>query len=641
MDLTGRRDRSLRPSTGPRGQRPLDRLRTFLARVLVLLVAAAAVGLILAHGFQRPLLSHGVLTAVELVALAAFVAHRTLSLFPVAQAARQLRVYWLDYGVIAAAAAILLGGVDTYHHPVRRAVTIYLIVLATSLVVRYGLQRYQARIGAARSSLTPGKLIVISFVVVILFGAFLLSLPASSNAGLAGQTAYQWRDHAINCLFTSTSAVCVTGLTVYRTGHDFTFAGQVIILILIQIGGLGIMVMGTVFAMLAGRQLGLRETVVMQDALSQGTIGQISRMVKFVCLSTFVMEGIGAVILYPMWTEQDVANGGRWFWSVFHAVSAFCNAGFSLHDDNLVPYRRCWQVYGSIMTLVILGGLGFPVLHEVYAHSGRWIRNCANRFVARARGQLAPVPIRPRRYTLHTKLALTTTLVLILGGAVLLWFLETPAKWTKRYEVRLGETIIIQHAPDQMCSMTPGERWWAALFLSVTPRTAGFNTCRMDEQSLSSATHYLLCLLMFVGGSPASTAGGIKTVTFAVLVLAVRATLRGRRNAEAFRRTISLAVVERAFVVTALMFAMVFLVTWLLCYVESRSLLALLFETVSASGTVGLSTGITPSLTKAGRLLIIVCMFAGRVGPLTLLVALAGRTRAARYDYPEEEPIIG
>jgi len=205
----------------------------------------------------------------------------------------------------------------------------------------------------------------------------------------------------------------------------------------------------------------------------------------------------------------------------------------------------------------------------------------------------------------------------------------------------MDRQVLVKTAPDCMSSMSAGERAWAALFLAVTPRTAGFTTVRTDEESLSPATHYLLCLLMFIGGSPASTAGGIKTVTFAVLLASVAAVLRGRDHVEAFRRSISPAVVGRAFVVTALMFGMVFLVTWLLCYFESHSLLQLLFETISASGTVGLSTGITPNLTKTGRILIILCMFAGRVGPLTLLVALAGRARRAGYEYPEEQPIIG
>ena len=234
-----------------------------------------------------------------------------------------------------------------------------------------------------------------------------------------------------------------------------------------------------------------------------------------------------------------------------------------------------------------------------------------------------------------------TTGVLILGGAVLFWATETPARWTKRYEVRMDQQVLVKSVPDRMSAMPVGERWWSALFLSVTPRTAGFGTVLTDEQSLSPATHYLLCLFMFIGGSPASAAGGIKTVTFAVLLAAIAASLRGRNRVEAFGRAIPGAVVTHAFVITSLMFGMVFLVTWLLCYFESHSLREILFETVSASSNAGLSTGITPNLTKAGRLLIVLCMFAGRIGPLSLLLSLAGLARTTGGDYPEERVTIG
>ncbi len=625
-------------ASAPRARHPV---RTVVARALAALVIAAAIALVLQYGFDPPLLPNGLLEVIEIAAVAIFVLDRLMLLVPFSAAVGELRRRWLDYTLILAGAILVILDADAYLHPVHRAATVYLILLGVVVVIQYGLALYRVRIGAIRTGLRPPALVVISFAGVILLGGFLLTLPTVSRPILAGEHPYQWREHVINCLFTATSATCVTGLTVYRTGYDFTFAGQVIILILIQMGGLGIMVMGTVFAMLAGRQIGLRESLVVQDVLSERAGGEVGRIVKFVCISTLAIEGVGAVVLYPMWTEADAAAGGRWFWSVFHSVSAFCNAGLALNDNNLVPYRRCWQVYGAIMPLIVLGGLGFPVLREVHSHAmarARWV-------LSRLWARVCRLPPPPRRrlphYSLHTKLAIVTSAGLILGGAVLLWVLETPARWTKRYEVRMDRQVLVKTAPDCMSSMSAGERAWAALFLAVTPRTAGFTTVRTDEESLSPATHYLLCLLMFIGGSPASTAGGIKTVTFAVLLASVAAVLRGRDHVEAFRRSISPAVVGRAFVVTALMFGMVFLVTWLLCYFESHSLLQLLFETISASGTVGLSTGITPNLTKIGRILIILCMFAGRVGPLTLLVALAGRARRAGYEYPEEQPIIG
>jgi trk system potassium uptake protein TrkH len=625
--------------SAPLGSRPARRFRRAVSFILAVSVIAASVSLVLRYGFAPPLVSDHVLVAIELAAIAAFILDRVSRLWPPSGTLTQLRRYWLDYSLIVIGAGLVALDVEAYH-PVRQAGIVYLIMLGAVIVIRYGLALYRVQIGMVKRGPQPGTLVVLSFAAVILLGGFLLTLPTVSRPILAGEHPYQWREHVINCLFTATSATCVTGLTVYRTGHDFTLAGQVIILILIQIGGLGIMVMGTVFAMLAGRQIGLRESLVIRDVLSESAAGEIGRTVKFVCMSTFAIEAVGAVILYPMWTEADAANGGRWFWSIFHAVSAFCNAGLSLQDDNLIPYRKCWQVYGMIMPLIVVGGVGFPVLRELYLHATGRLWLALRRLVARVRGRVPPRPHR-RHYSLHAKLTLTTTAVLILGSTVLFWIMETPAKWTRRYEVRMDRQVLVQNVPDRMSSMPAGERFWAALFLSVTPRTAGFNTVLMDEQSLSLATHYLLCLLMFIGGSPASTAGGIKTVTFAVLIAAIAAVLRGRDRVEGFRRTISDAVVGRAFVVTALMFGMVFVVTWLLCYFESHSLLQLLFETISASGTVGLSTGITPNLTKIGRILIILCMFAGRVGPLTVLMALAGRARRAHYEYPEEQPIIG
>ena len=620
------------------GLRAVNRL---LSHGLAVLLFGTVAGLVLAYGFAPPLIPRRLLLAMEFACIAVFVAGRILYLLGPPGVLDRLRTRWADYAVIVGGALIAWLDFDAYQEPVRRAVIAYLVALGVGSVTRFGLRLYRVEAGRRTPSIRPGTLMVLSFVAIILLGGFLLSLPTATRPIVAGQTPYHWREHVLNCLFTACSATCVTGLTVYRTGQDFTLFGQVVILLLIQAGGLGIMVFGTVFSMLAGRRIGLRESVVVQDMLSQPAVGEITRMVKFVCMITFVIEGAGAVLLYPMWSEADLGPGGRWFWSVFHAVSAFCNAGFSLHENNLVPYRSHWQVYGSILPLIVLGGLGYPVLRELSAHAAGRLGFVARWIDAVLRHRPLPARYRPRPFSLHSRMALTTTAVLIFGGAALFFTLETPTRWNKRHAVRMDRTVVVPSVPDRMCALPPGPRALSALFLSVTPRTAGFNTVRMDEQSLSPATHYLLCMLMIVGGSPASTAGGIKTVTFLVLVAAVRSVLHGRRRTEAFRRTIPAAVVERAFVVAVLMLGMVFLVTWLLCYFEPHSMLSLLFETCSASGTVGLSTGITPNLTRIGRVLIMLCMLAGRVGPLTLLVALAGRERQADFEYPEEQPLIG
>jgi trk system potassium uptake protein TrkH len=625
----------------PFASRPTSPFRTILGRVLAIIVLAAVAALLLEYGFDPPLLPRGWLNVVEGAAVAVFVVERLSRLWPLTKATARLREAWYDYVLIVAGAATLVAELNLYDVPIRRVGTIYIITLQVILGARFALQLLRLHVAFSAGRLRPGRFVVGSFLSVILIGTLLLSLPTATRPIVAGEKPYQWREHVVNCLFTATSATCVTGLVVYDTGRDFTFGGQVVILVLMQLGGLGIMTLGTVFGLIARRQLSLHESLVVQDSLSHETLGEITRMVRFVCLLTFTCEAIGAILLYGMWTPQDAARSGRLFWSVFHAVSAFCNAGFSLSSSSLVPYRGCWQVYGVIMPAIVIGGLGFPVVHELYRRAAQWTRWRFIRTRYQIRGAVLPTRPKRRRLSLHTKLVLTTTAALIVAGTVVLFVTETPVPWNKQHRVLMNRSIQVDGAPGCMYAMPWPERLAAACFQSVTARTAGFNTALTDEQSLSPAAHYFLCLLMFIGGSPASTAGGIKTVTFAIFAISIFSTLRGRTNAEAFRRTIGLPVIRRAATVVVLMAGLVFLMTFLLCYFESASLRALLFETVSASGTVGLSTGITPGLTRAGKLVIIVTMFAGRVGPLTLLVALTRRTKPVRYDYPEEQPVIG
>ena len=312
--------------------------------------------------------------------------------------------------------------------------------------------------------------------------------------------------------------------------------------------------------------------------------------------------------MYSMWSG-DPSIQHPWFHAVFHAVSAFCNAGFALQSDSLVSLRGAWQVYIVIMPLIVLGGLGFPVLYELASRLWHRVRPVSRR----------------RRLSLHTRIVLATSLTLIVLGAAVLWLGE----WTA-------------HSGDgQMAAMSAGPRFLAALFQSISARTAGFNTISLDPGHLSPGSHFLLCLLMFVGGSPGSTAGGVKTVTVTVMALAIVATLRRRENVESFARTIPAKLVRRAAAIIMLSFALVSVATLVLCYSESAGLRDVLFESVSAFGTVGLSTGLTPHLTSFGRGVIIVLMFVGRVGPLTMLLALAGRERVVQYDYPTESVIMG
>jgi trk system potassium uptake protein TrkH len=452
--------------------------------------------------------------------------------------------------------------------------------------------------------------LIVLFVILICAGAGLLMLPKAHNLDHMSVT---------DAFFTATSATCVTGLIVVDTGRDFTMIGQTIILILIQLGGLGIVVFGAVLALLLGQALSVKESLAMQDLLNTQTLRNISMMIGFIFLGTVVIEAIGAVALMPMWDNvllSAPAPEMRWFYSVFHSVSAFCNAGFSLFNKSLIDYDASFGVYTVLAPLIILGGLGFGVLynltHVAADHVKRFFRRKLNPASALSMGI-------PQRLQLQTKIVLATSLILIITGAVLLMLFEH------------FSTITEHHGQFRI-----------ALFQSVTARTAGFNT--VDISSLSEASKLILMMLMFIGGSPGSTAGGIKTVTLAIVIMVIYATLRKRREVEIFKRSIRMGVVGRAITVMLLFAGLLILMTMLLTLAEHNSgwsLLDLAFETGSALGTVGLSTGVTPTLTTAGKWVIIVTMLVGRLGPLTLLVGLTFNLKPASYDYPSEPLMIG
>ncbi len=619
----------------------IRRTASWLDSAVLATALAAAVALVIEYGFpteEHPI-PRGLLEAIELSAVAMFVLARAVTLWMAPARLEHLRRDWLDYSLIGAGVAALGIEFELTHQPVFKAGTIYIATMQVMILARSGVALLRFNLAFSQTKLHPARLMVLSFTAAIVLGTALLALPAASRAALGGDQWYYQARHLLNCLFTATSATCVTGLIVYDTGQDFTLFGQVVILVLIQLGGLGIMIFGSVFGLMLGRQLSLRESLVLQDALSHETLGRIGRMVKFICIATFLVESVGALMLYPMWDQSVGSAADRWFYSIFHAVSAFCNAGFALQHDSLIRYHGVWQVYGVVMPLIVLGGLGFPVLLNLFEvgrarAQGRW---------QRWRGQPGRTPHYGARenLSLHGKLVLSTTGILIVVPASWLWFFETPTRLGSRHRVLPTVRIVVEAAPESMTGLSAGQRVLAALFQSVTARTAGFNTVRTDADALTPASHFLMCMLMFIGGSPGSTAGGMKTVAFAVLVLSVGAALRRRENVEAFSRSIPLRLVEQAATLTILMLSLVGFVTLVLCATEKAPMSELMFESFSACGTVGLSMGITPQLTSVGRVVIIVAMFAGRLGPLTVLIALAGRVQAARYEYPEEHVVIG
>ena len=404
-------------------------------------------------------------------------------------------------------------------------------------------------------------------------------------------------------MFTATSAVCVTGLAVRDTGTGFTLFGQLVILALIQAGGLGVMTFSLLVFALFRSAVPLVHRTIFEQTLGGSAGEYLHRLVRLVFVFAFTAESLGAAALFIRFLAEMPA-GEAAYAAVFHAVSAFCNAGFGLWPDSLTAYRSDLWVNATVMTLIVLGGLGFIVVHDLIE----------------ARRQR-------RRTSVHSKLALVVSAVLIAGGALGFWLLEAPRLL---YGMPLGEQIL------------------ASLFQSVTARTAGFNT--VDIGTLAPGTHFLLILLMLVGGSPGSCAGGIKTTTLGVLLLAAHSRLRGRLNVNAFRRTLSPTTVRNTlsiavggfFVVVVGLFALLVTEAPESGVVNDRAaFLSYLFETVSALGTVGLTTGVTPFLHASSRMLIVVLMFVGRLGPLTVASALVASRPLDDWRYPEEDVMVG
>lgn len=427
-------------------------------------------------------------------------------------------------------------------------------------------------------------------MAIILLGAGLLMLPF---AHVAGQP-----PRFIDALFTSTSATCLTGLVVVDTGTYWTTAGQLIILLLIQLGGLGFMTMATLFAIFLKRRISLRERLVLQESLNQTSIEGIVRLVRKVVIYTLAIESAGAALLaIRFWHEMPL--GEAVYKGVFHGISFFNNAGFDVMGDyrSLVDYVGDPFVNIVTMLLIVLGGIGFVVLADLIEM--RKIR---------------------RKLSLHSKVVLTMSGILIVVGAAVIFILE----YTN--EATLGP-------------LNFGEKMLAAFTQSVSPRTAGVNS--VDVAGLRQATQFFIIILMFIGASPGSTGGGIKTTTFTALIGAVVTMIGGKEDVVLFRHRLAQERVYKALTVTLFAFLLVMISTMILATTEDHQLLMILFETTSAFGTVGLSMGLTAQLTLAGKIIIILLMFIGRLGPLTLTYALAPRKERKLYREAEGKIIIG
>lgn len=436
---------------------------------------------------------------------------------------------------------------------------------------------------------SPARLALIVFGLVILLFTALLSLPASSSSGEVTPL--------YDAFFTAVSAVCVTGLTVVSTATHWSGFGQVLILIAIQVGGLGILTMASLLALAVNRRLGVRGKLIAQEGMNTGRLGEVGSLLRIVVTTTVAIELILALVMAPRFIILGESPGQAIWHAVFYSISAFNNAGFTPHSDGLVPYDEDLWILGPLMAGVFIGSLGFPVIMV-----------------------LLQSRLNIRRWNLHTKLTLLVTTILLVGGSILWGAFE----WFNTKTI--GE-------------MSVADRILHSVFASVMTRSGGFNL--VDMSDLDSSTLVITDMLMFAGGGSASTAGGIKVTTLAVIFLAIVAEARGDSDVRAFGRTIAFGAMRVAISVVVLGATLVAVSTVALLAITQETLEPVLFEVISAFATVGLSIGLSEELPPAGKYVLSALMFAGRVGTITLAAALATRQRNTLYHFPEERPIIG
>lgn len=440
-----------------------------------------------------------------------------------------------------------------------------------------------------RKSISPSQTIAMGFLVTIIIGTFFLMLPISTVSGES--------TGLLEALFTATSSVCVTGLVLVDTGTYWSSFGQFIILMLIQVGGLGFMTMATFAALIVGRKIGIKSRTLMQESLGREKVQGIVVFTKRILLGAFTIEAIGALLLSTVFIPQFGLKAGIWR-SIFHAISAFCNAGLDIMGgfQSFMGYQSSIVINLTICTLIFLGGIGFAVIEDVWFNKGNF-----------------------KRFKLHSKIVLITTVVLIGLGLV-------------------GYFILEFNNPGTMKNMTFLEKVMASLFQSITPRTAGFNT--IDQDAMTQSSKFLTIMLMFIGGSPASTAGGVKTTVLAVVLLSTVAYVK-KKGVGAFNRRIGFETVNKATAIMFISFTVVVLSTMVMSIDNpSYSFITLLFEVVSAFGTVGLSLGITASVTTLSKWILIMLMFLGRIGALTFFLAIAASDKKESCRYPEGNVII-
>jgi potassium uptake TrkH family protein len=585
----------------PEGARDWRKGAIVVVDTLTLLMALAAVtSLVARYGFYLSPDLEALTARVGRGVLYGFLGQVALKILVIRQRLVYVRAHIVELVLAGLCLLVLLfpGQIGAALHAWNPLLTpeaianLYVAITQVALLIAFIPGGLRASTRLMSSPVQPALLIVLSFLLLIALGTGALLLPRASTE----------RIRFVDALFTATSASCVTGLIVVDTGTYFTPLGRFVILVLMQVGGLGIMTLTTFFAAIVGRRGSLKEYATLQTILGQDSIGRIRGAAAQILLTTFFFEAAGAIALYAFVEPGRTGTFDRVFFSIFHAVSAFCNAGFSLLAQGMSDpaLRQSAPALVAVMVLIVAGGLGFPVL-----------KNIGQATLARLRGRRQPL-------SLHARIVLTVTLSLIVLGGVGFGLLER------------GATLAGENGADLVLH---------AAFQSITARTAGFNTVNMV--ALAAPTTFLMIALMWVGASPGSTGGGIRTTSFALVLMDARAVARGKGRVE-FRHTpVDPASVSRAHATVSLSLAFIAVAFLTLAITEHQPLLPLLFETFSAAGTVGLSTGITSSLTDAGKTVVILLMFVGRVGFLTLAMALTPQARSPRVDYTAESvPVL-
>ncbi|MBN1805487.1 MAG: hypothetical protein JW837_09565 [Sedimentisphaerales bacterium] len=562
----------------------IEKSVTIINMVTAVFVAASFAML---FGFKKPLLLEEQLYTAQVFLLCVFVIAKFVRFFNAVSKLEYLRHFWFEIPFLLALVIAFFGagkwfaevGTETVRHFV---IGIYLVLQIVIKTVRTSINL------AVRKS--PVRVLVVSFLALILFGTLLLMLPRAS----AGESM-----NFVNALFTATSAVTTTGLIVVDTGSDYSVFGQVIILILFQIGGLGYMVLISSIFFFRKSRLSIDTKVLIGESVVRPKAVDVLAFVRSIIIFTFVVELIGAVALGYYWKEDFGLSQGFYI-GLFHSVSAFCTAGFSLYSDSMTAYRGSITLNVLIGIICMTGSIGFFVLYDVFVFFVNAIKRK-----------------RPNRFSAHTKLSVLISLLLIITGIVILFIFGQ----TEQSSVFL-------------------QRFLNATFQSVSSSTTtGFNT--VDVGKISQAGLLTIIVLMFIGASPGGTGGGIKTTTFGLMALTVWAVMTGKEDVNVFKGRVPPATVRKAVGVTVAGIFWFFVATLMLTITENARFLDVFFEAVSALGTVGLSTGITPKLSTAGRIIIAVTMLIGRIGPLAIGFSLVGKTKKVAYQYVDVEIFVG